>query len=215
MYCRDSFQRLLFCFLVLSLLGCDQNPLQKPREQAKESREEVAKKLEDTKNQAFEEFTRRYNADGTWQESFKRSPVWTMEVEDRLIPADGRPILSSGSLFDVTRNGDKYRLHFRKGYLQGLLERNRLGVVDMDFILTCSMPEDKRTEAKHLGEQIASRAIGMLHDDYIFVAKIQTVERRDRLVAKTAEEESAEIQVNDSPHFLATGECLAVKYIGE
>ena len=215
MYCRASFQRLLFCFLVLSLVGCDQNPQQKPREQAKESREEVAKKLEYTKNQVFEEFTRKYNADGTWQESFKRSPVWTMEVEERLIPADGRPILSSGSLFDVTRKGEEYRLHFRKGHIQGLLERNRFGVIDMDFILTCSMPEDRRTEAKHLGEQIVARAIGKLHDDYAFVAQIRTVERRDRLVAKATEEESAEIQIDDSPHFLATGKCLAVKYIGE
>ena len=49
MYCRASFRCLLFCFLVLSLVGCDQNPQPKPREQAKESREEVAKKLEDTK----------------------------------------------------------------------------------------------------------------------------------------------------------------------
>ena len=31
--------------------------------------------LEDAKNQVFAEFTRRYTADGTWQESFTRSPV--------------------------------------------------------------------------------------------------------------------------------------------
>ena len=47
------------------------------------SREEVGRR----KNLVFAEFTRRYNADGTWQESFTRSPVWTMKVEDRLIPA--------------------------------------------------------------------------------------------------------------------------------
>src|SRR2546425_12812025 len=121
MYCRASFRCLLFCFLVLSLVGCDQNPQPKPREQAKESREEVAKKLEDTKNQVFAEFTRRYNADGTWQESFKRNPVWNMDVEDRLIPVDGRPILSTGLLYDVRRRGDDYMLHFKKGYLQRLL----------------------------------------------------------------------------------------------
>lgn len=196
-------------------MGCDRNPQLKAREQAKESREETAKKLEDTKNQVFADFQKRYNTDGTWQGSFKRSPVWTMEVEDRLIPADGRPILSSGSLYDVTRKGDEYRLHFRKGPVQGLLEKYRLGVVDMDFILSCSLPEDNRTEAKDLGEQIAARDIGKLHDEYAFVAKIQTVERIDRLIAKATGEESAEIQVDDSPHFIATGECLVVKYIGE
>ena len=194
-------------------MGCDQAPQQKPREQAKEIREKVAKKLEDTKNQVAVEFTRRYNADGTWQESFRRNPVWTMEVEDRLIPPDGRPILSTGSLHDVRRKGGDYILHFKKGYLQALL--GVLGGVDIEFMLKCSLPEDKRTEAKDLGDQIVARAIGKSHDDYIFVAKIQTVERRDRLVAKAAEEETAEIQVDDSPHFLATGECLAVKYIGE
>jgi hypothetical protein len=49
MCCRASFQRLLFCFLVLSLVGCDQNPQRKPLEQARESREEVEKELEDAK----------------------------------------------------------------------------------------------------------------------------------------------------------------------
>jgi len=95
MCCRVSFQRLLFCFLVLSLVGCDQNPQRKPREQSRESREEVEKKLEDATNQVFAEFTRRYTADGTWQESFTRSPVWTKKVEDRLIPA---------TLWPLTRN---------------------------------------------------------------------------------------------------------------
>lgn len=215
MYCGISFPRLLFCFFVLSLVGCDQNPQQKPREQAKENREEVAKKLEDTKNQVFAEFQKQYNADATWQGSFKRFPVRTMEVEDRLIPADGRPILSTGSLHDVTRKGDEYRLHFRKGKVQRLLENNKLGVVDMDFILNCNLPEDKRTEAKSLGDQLVARDIGKLRDEYAFVAKIQTVERIDRLIATATSEESAEIQVDNSPHFIATGKCLAVKYIGE
>ncbi len=65
MCCRASFQRLLFCFLVLSLVGCDQISQRKPREQARESREEVEKKLEDAKNLVFAEFTRRHNADDT------------------------------------------------------------------------------------------------------------------------------------------------------
>jgi len=95
MCCRVSFQRLLFCFLVLSLVGCDQNPQRKPREQSRESREEVEKKLEDATNQVFAEFTRRYTADGTWQESFTRSPVWTKKVEDRLIPATLWPLTRS------------------------------------------------------------------------------------------------------------------------
>lgn len=82
----------LFCFLVLSLVGCDQNPQRKLREQARESREEVEKKLEDANNLVFAEFTRRYNADGRWQASFTRSPVWTMKVEDRLMPASLWPL---------------------------------------------------------------------------------------------------------------------------
>jgi hypothetical protein len=95
MCCRASFQRLLFWFLVLSLVGCDQNPQRKPREQTRESREELEKKLEDATNQAFAEFTRKYTADGTWQESFTRSPVWTKKVEDRLIPAILWPLTSN------------------------------------------------------------------------------------------------------------------------
>ena len=213
MYRYASFKRLLFCVLVLSQVGCDQNPQPKAPEQAKKSREEVSKKLEDRKTQAIAEFTTKYNADGTWQKLFKRNPVWTMEVEDRLIPHDGRPILSTGSLHDVRRKGVDYMLHFKQGFIQDLV--GVLGGVDIQFMLKCNLPEDRRTEARTLGEQISSRALGNLHEDYVFVAKIQTVERRERLVAKVAEEERAEIQVDDSPHFLATGECLAVKYIGE
>jgi hypothetical protein len=70
-------------------------PPRKPREQARESREEVEKKLEGAANQVFAEFTRRCNAASTWQESFTRSPVWTMKEEDRLIPA---------SLWSLTRS---------------------------------------------------------------------------------------------------------------
>src|SRR6185503_17676321 len=120
MYYRAFFQCLLFCLPIVSLVGCDQNSQPKAREQAKESREEIAKKLEYTKNQVLTEFQKQYDADGTWQESFKRSPVWTMDVQDRLIPANGRPIVSSGSLYDATRKGDEYGLHFRKGLAQGL-----------------------------------------------------------------------------------------------
>ena len=213
MYCRVPFPHLLFCFLILSLVGCDLNPQQKSREQAKESREETGKKLEDTTTQVFAEFKRSYNADDTWQKSFKRNPVWAMEVQDRLIPADGRPILSTGALHDVKRKGDDYMIHFKKGYVQGLI--GVLGGVNIDFILKCSLPEDKRAESKNLNAQFMARTIGKLHDDYAFVAKIQTVERSDRLIAKATGKDSAEIDVGDSPHFLATGECLAVKYIGE
>ncbi len=207
MYCRAPFQSLLFCFLILSLVGCDQNSQREARELPKEGRKEAAKELEERRNQVFMEFEKKYNADGSWQGSFKRNPVWTMEVQDRLIPPDGRPILSSGSLYDVTRKGDEYRLHFRKGYLQGTLEKYRLGVVDIDFVFNCSLPEDKRAEAKSFGDQITARTIGTLHDDYVFVAKIKAVERRDKLIGKVA--------VDNFPHFIATGECLAVKYIGE
>ena len=125
MSCRVPFPRLPFCFLILSLVGCDQNPQQKSREQAKESREETGKKLEDTTNQVFAEFKRSYNADDTWQKSFKRNPVWTMEVQDRLIPADGRPILSTGALHDVKRKGDDYMLHFKKRVCAGTHWRAR------------------------------------------------------------------------------------------
>jgi len=100
--CRASFQRLLFCFLVLSLVGCEHNPPRKPHEQARESREEVEKKLEDATNQVFAEFTRSYNADSTWQESFTRSPVWTMKLEDRLIPASLWPLTRSRKLKQET-----------------------------------------------------------------------------------------------------------------
>lgn len=213
MYCRVSFLRPLLCFLLLSLVGCDQNPQQKSPEQAKESREETGKKLEDTSSQVLAEFKRTYNADDTWQKTFKRNPVWTMEVQDRLIPAGGRPILSTGALHDVKRKGDDYLLHFKKGYKQGLI--GVLGGVNIDFILKCSLPEDKRSEAKNLNAQFIERTIGKLHDDYAFVAKIQTVERSDRLIAKATGKDSAEIDVGDSPHFIATGECLAVRYIGE
>ena len=136
-------------------------------------------------------------------------------MEDRLIPADGRPILASGTLFDVSRMANKYRLHFRKPLMARGLESVRLGSVDVDFILTCSMLEDRRTEAQTLADQLTSRIVQTLRDDYIFVAKVQTVSRRNRLVAKASEEDNAEVQEDDSPHFVATGECLAVKYLGE
>jgi len=215
MYCRAPFQSLLLCFLILSLVGCNQSPQQTPHEQAKESRKEAAKKLEERRNQVFMEFEKKYNADATWQDSLKRNPVWTMDVQDRLIPADGRPILSTGSLHDVKRKGGEYMLYFKRGHFRRFLGSYVLGGVDVDFILKCSLPEDKRTESKDIGEQITARAIRKFHDEYAFAAKIHTVERIGRLIATAIGDENAEIQVDDSPHFLAGGECVAVKYIGE
>ena len=79
MCCRVSFQRLLFCFLVLSLVGCDQNPQRKPREQSRVSREEVEKKLEDATNEVFAEFTRRYTADGILARVIHAKPCMDQE----------------------------------------------------------------------------------------------------------------------------------------
>jgi hypothetical protein len=73
-----------------------------------------------------------------------------------------------------------------------------------------------RNEAQNLGEQIVSTALQDLtsRDEYAFVAKINSVVRRDKLIARTTDGQDAEIEVDDYPRFIAAGECVAIKYLG-
>lgn len=205
--------RFLGFVLVCSFASCDQTPQQKDHEQSRQPNDAVLEQSRTQALQVVDELRKSYNADDTWQGSFKRVPIWTQDVKARLIRSDGRPILGIGSLHDVDEVDGRSILHFSGGFLENL----KLHHVDIRFALKCDAPEDKRKEAASLGEQISAHAMQEFSsgDKYAFVAKIHEVVRRDKLVASADDEQSAEIKMDDTPHFLAVGECLTVKYIGK
>jgi hypothetical protein len=66
--------------------------------------------------QKISTFAKRYNAVTDWEERFDKDgikigkghrPVYTTDIENALIRNDGRPVLIVGSVFDVTKIGDK------------------------------------------------------------------------------------------------------------
>ena len=198
--------------VVCSFANCDQAPQQKDPTQSRQPNDTALEQSRTQSLQIVDELRESYNADDTWQGSFKRVPIWTQDVKARLIRSDGRPILGIGSLHDVDELDGRSVLHFSGG----LMEKLTLHHTDIRFILKCGHPEDRRKDAANLGEQISASAMQefVSGDKYVFVAQIHEVVRRDKLVASVANEESAEIEVDSNPLFVAMGECLAVKYIG-
>ena len=90
------------------LVGSTAETTRTGKREPRGSREEVGRRNESGICGIHEEL----NADSTWQESFTRSPVWTMKLEDRLIPASLWPLTRSRKLKQETT---ARQVHFDSG----------------------------------------------------------------------------------------------------
>jgi len=188
-------------------VACDgKNPPPSQKEQAKE-REQSRARLKERILQATKEFQEVYSADATWKEAFTRRPVWTIDVQARLIP--NGPIIGTGYVDDV-EYGEEHLIHFKRGMMDGIQASFGLGGTSIDFKLRCDVFNDHRPDSKQAAEQVKRDYSGGWYDTHVFVAKIDSVERTYKPIAR---DDDAELF--QSRHFTATGKCLAVRYVGE
>lgn len=189
-------------------VACDgKNPPPSQKEQAKE-REQSRARLKERILQATKEFQEVYSADATWKEAFTRRPVWTIDVQARLIPRG--PIIGTGYVDDVELEDGQYLIHFRRGMLEDVSTSFGLGGISVSFNLRCDLFNDHRPESMRLAEQVNSDHSGGLHDTHVFVAEIHSVERTYKPIGRDNDAELLQ-----SRHFTAIGKCLAVRYVGE
>ena len=110
-------------------VACDgKNPPPSQKEQAKE-REQSRARLKERILQATKEFQEVYGANAKWNEAFTRRPVWTIDVQARLIP--NGPIIGTGYVDDV-EYGEEHLIHFKRGMMDGIQASFGLGGTSID-----------------------------------------------------------------------------------
>jgi hypothetical protein len=177
-----------------SLTGCGESPRERLKHEAA-AREQQQRRKDDERAQIVVEMQTAYNASDAWTTG---SFQWTADLQDTLIPLDGRPIVGTGKLADVERRDDSYIVH--------LVPRGSQGP-PVEFVLRCVRP-DRRVPSspasRYLSEWVRSRT----YPEYAFVAKIQRVKRQDHPIVEVRSDTS---QLDWRLRWVAEGECLVLR----
>lgn len=159
-------------------------------------REETARKVRVQKDQerrkAFvSALAAPHNADESWSTG---AVAWTLDVQERLMRSDKRPIAGIATLNDVRREGDKYLVYLDQG---GVLEPL------LRFVLTCARPElpAEKPSFMLLGET----RFAMFGPQYAFVARVKRISRDD--VIQGGGEGGSDIR----RRWIVEGDCLALQ----
>ncbi len=134
---------------------------------------------------------KRYGAIIDWEERLKDS-AFSIQVEDAILPEDGKPIVVDGFIEDVARHNDQYYLYINDW---------RTGGNTISFVLEC----DPAT-ARHVIEKNGS------FGSVSVIAQITSVEKAQlalRSGVKTTED-PVPIEIDSSSLFIARGKCLEV-----
>lgn len=126
---------------MLSNVACEgKSPATSQKEEAK-AREQFLARLKARIVQVSREFQEAYGADATWTEAFTRRPVWTIDVQARLISRG--PIIGTGYVDDVEHDDGRYLVHFKRGMLEDVSASFGLGGISVDFKLRCDVFSDQ------------------------------------------------------------------------
>ncbi len=189
-------------------VACDgKNPPPSQKEQA-DIREQSSARLKEKILHVSQEFQEAYKADASWKDAFTRRPVWTIDVQARL--TSGGPIVGTGYIEDVQHEDGRNLVHFKRGMLDDVSTNFGLGDISVEFKLRCDTFKDDRPESERKADQVRRDHDGGWHDTHVFVARIHSVERAYKLVAT-----EGSIKPYAPRRFTATGECVAVRYVGE
>jgi len=201
------FWAFLLGALTIFIAACEgKNPPPSQKEQAKE-REQSRARLKEQILRAIKEFQEVYGANANWNEAFTRQPVWTIDVQARLIA--GGPIIGTGYVDDV-EYGEEHLIHFKRGMMDDIPASLGVGGISVDFKLRCEAFNDHRPDSKRAADQVKRDYSGGWHDTHVFVAKIHSVERTHK--PNPRDNDVDRIQPR---RFTATGECLAIRYVGD
>lgn len=176
---------------VMALAGCGESQSTRDQRREKEA-SEAQRAVEAERTKLLAEVAARHKADTSWLDE-KAKLRWTIELQDRLMPADGRPIAGLGYLFDLERQGGHVIAH--------LDARLGLGTLLQFSLKGCSM-DRTAMESGGLVPYVAWGLRGYRSPDYAFAAQILRVLRPSSLSDSDSEAPAV---------WTAEGTCLALQ----
>jgi len=198
---KNIASKIVFA-LIASAIGIwvVSNIISSQHSKAEKEKAEVEKKIQI--EQTISNMVPTHNAVTDWKKNFDKKSaflgqIYTVQVEDALIRSDGRPVLFFASVDDVTRQGNKYYVHFRNWFDLD---------PDIRFVLECDSEQVKK---------IMSQKVD-LFGQYAVVALISSLQRpKFELRAYPHSGEDAEVVVESSDIFIARGRCLDLSFVGD
>jgi hypothetical protein len=179
----------LLVVLAATHVGCRQSSTKEQAEKERAERQERAKSLQEQRREVVAELAAAYQAVVTSSKSF----TWTADVQDALMPDDGRPVAGIASLADVERDGKSYVVRLVYG------DPLRPPIV---LMLKCDRLKEKpESSVMETGDRTSS----MMGPQYAFVAKIEAVKVHRGVVPDQA---GPDVQ---RAGWVAEGKCLALR----
>lgn len=174
--------------LSVMVAGCGESSKQRSEREAAERRKQA-------RRQAITELARMYNADVAWS-GHGRSFALTLDVQERLLRSDGRPIVGVAGLWDIERDGGSYLVSLSHGDLTD---------PSILFVLRYDQPDKLERPEKHWS-WLSEKTTARFGPQYAFVAKIERVTLRDRLTSNG-------IVNHTRIGWVAQGSCLALRKV--
>ena len=165
------------------------------REEKQQARTEERLRIKQAVTDMVTEFDAVKNWEASFDETRGHRSLYTIDIRQALLQADGRPILFYGSLNDVLDGGEQDILWFTDFFV-GL-------DTTVYFKLQCSKEKTKA---------LLKEPTSFMADRFAVVAKIEQVSK-PRFVVKTYEYEE-EIEIESSDALIATGRCLDFVFVG-
>ncbi|MDO8546462.1 MAG: hypothetical protein Q7R68_03790 [Nitrospirales bacterium] len=179
--------------LALNLAACGES-FEEKQKRENTAREEQQKRVEVQRAQVIAELRTTFHADDVWKNG---TVGWTVQLQDRLIRQDGKPIIGTGYLRDVQREGDRFRIYVSLGFM---------AEPSVEFVLEGCQPKAKSEDTNPLKIRYGNTTW------YAFVARVQHVRRSDMPVISVDE---GSIAIDHRPQWIAHGECLALRELSQ
>ncbi len=181
--------RVLVAFLAVTLIGCGESSTEKQRAEKQDAeRRERANRSEQQQRAIVAELAAPHKAIITDRRSF----AWTADVQEALMPRDGRPVAGIASLSDVERDQKSHSVRLLYG---------DFFTTSIVLMLRCDRPVETTGSGLFTGDKM----LRMTGPRYAFVAKIDSVKAQRGLVPA---ERGADVA---RAGWVAEGKCLALR----
>lgn len=195
--------------LVMTVTGCGESYKERSKHEAlirqERERRDKAKRV-----QIISELRETFNADDKWNQN---SVLWTIDIQDRLIRSDGRPIVGIAKLRDVERLEDSYIIYLvppERGFVGSPSTSNF--DFPLEFVLRCTRPpaRPKDTSALSSSHSFSEWFRSLYYPEYAFVATVHRVRKQDVPVVEVLSEDTV---LDKRDKWIADGECLELQEI--